>query len=41
MTIACMFFASLPEELQKEHIFMDDILDYELEDNLDENLDEE
>lgn len=41
MTIACMFFASLPKELQKEHILMDGVLDDELEDNLDENLDEE
>lgn len=36
MTIACMLFASLPEELQKEHIFMDGILDDELKDNLNE-----
>ena len=41
MTIACMFFASLPEELQKEHILMDGILDDELKDDIDENLDEE
>lgn len=41
MTVACMFFASLPEELQKEHIFMDDILDDELKDDFDENLDDE
>ena len=27
MTVACMFFASLPEELQKEHITMDGIVD--------------
>lgn len=27
MTVACMFFASLPEELQKEHIAMDGIID--------------
>ena len=27
MTVACMFFASLPEELQKEHIAMDGIVD--------------
>lgn len=32
MTIACMFFASLPKELQKEHILMDGVLDDELND---------
>ena len=41
MTIACMFFASLPEELQKEHIFMDGIIDDELENYLYENLNNE
>ena len=41
MTIACMLFSSLPEELQKEHIFMDGILDDELKDDLNENLNEE
>lgn len=40
MTIACMFFASLGEELQKEHILMDGILDDELKDDLNENLDD-
>ena len=41
MTIACMFFASLPEELQKEHVFMDGILDDELENDLDKDLNNE
>lgn len=41
MTIACMFFASLPKELQKEHILMDGILDDELKDDLDEDLNDE
>lgn len=30
MTVACMFFASLPEELQREHIAMDGIMDDDL-----------
>ncbi len=38
MTVACMFFASLPEELQREHIAMDGIID---DNDLDNNLDEE
>lgn len=33
MTVACMFFASLPEKLQKEHIAMDGIMDDDLDDN--------
>lgn len=33
MTVACMFFASLPEELQKEHIAMDGIMDDDLDDD--------
>lgn len=41
MAVACMFFASLPEDLQKEHIAMDGIIDDYLDDNLDNNLDEE
>lgn len=38
MTVACMFFASLPEELQREHIAMDGIID---DNDLDNDLDEE
>ena len=38
MTVACMFFASLPEELQKEHIAMDGIMDDDLDDDLDDDF---
>lgn len=41
MTIACMLFASLPEELQKEHIAMDGIIDDDSDDDLNDNFDEE
>lgn len=41
MTIACMLFASLPEELQKEHIAMDGIIDDDLDDDLNNDFDEE
>ena len=38
MTLACMFFASLPEELQKEHIAMDGIMDNDVDDDLDDDF---
>ena len=41
MTIACMLFASLPEELQREHIAMDGVMDDYLDYDSDNNFNEE